>query len=168
MVTAVDLEFTEVKVAPALAVQMSGKCPPDPAAIGPAVRSAFESLMSFVHRRALAPNGPPRTIYTAHGRDGVSFIVAMPVAAGPVKPFDEPHLKVETLPGMKAYRFTHHGPYAGLGSTYEHITEFMIQKRWMKSQADWNRYMPMWEEYLNNPETTPAAELKTYIYLPAA
>jgi AraC family transcriptional regulator len=42
----------------------------------------------------------------------------------------------------------------------------MIEKQWMKSEADWARYMPMWEEYLNDPDSTPAAELVTYIYLP--
>ncbi len=36
----------------------------------------------------------------------------------------------------------------------------------MQCEADWARYMPMWEEYLNDPQTTPEAELMTYIYLP--
>jgi len=36
----------------------------------------------------------------------------------------------------------------------------------MQSEADWARYTPMWEEYRNDPETTPEAELLTYIYLP--
>ena len=37
----------------------------------------------------------------------------------------------------------------------------------MRSEADWAKYMPMWEEYMNDPERTPAAELLTHIYLPA-
>ena len=36
----------------------------------------------------------------------------------------------------------------------------------LQCEADWARYMPMWEEYLNDPQTTPEAELLTYIYLP--
>jgi effector-binding domain-containing protein len=38
----------------------------------------------------------------------------------------------------------------------------------MNSEADWTRYMPMWEEYLNDPHTTSEAELVTHIYLPVA
>jgi effector-binding domain-containing protein len=36
----------------------------------------------------------------------------------------------------------------------------------LKTEADWARFMPMWEEYLNDPETVPEAELVTYIYVP--
>ena len=63
-------------------------------------------------------------------------------------------------------RLTHHGPYADLAQTYSGITAFMIEKQWVRSEADWVRYMPMWEEYMNDPGPTPAAELMTYIYLP--
>lgn len=164
---AADLEFAEVKVAPALAVQVSGHCAPDPASISAAVQNAFQSVMNFITHRGLKPSGPARTIYTGHKPEQISFIVAQPVAAGPVRPFDEPHLRVETLPAKHAYRFTHHGPYSDLGQTYKHIDEFMRAKGLMKSQADWQRYMPMWEEYQNDPQTTPPEQLQTYIYLPA-
>lgn len=168
MPVATDLEFTEVQVAPALAVQLSGQCAPDPPSIGAAMRAAFDALGGFVTRHGLTPNGQPRAIYTAYGAGGVSFIVALPVVAGPPTPADEPPIRVDTLGATKAYRFTHHGPYTGLAKTYTQITAFMMEKGWMQSEADWMRYMPMWEEYLNDPEKTPAAELATYIYLPVA
>ena len=57
---------------------------------------------------------------------------------------------------------------ASLAATYGQITEFLKAKGLMQSEADWARYMPMWEEYLNDPQTTPGAELMTYIYLPAS
>ena len=44
----------------------------------------------------------------------------------------------------------------------------MRGKGLMESEADWMKYMPMWEEYLNDPATTPEAELVTHIYLPIA
>lgn len=153
-------------MAAALAVQLSNRCAPDPASISTAIGAGFESLMSFVTRQGLAVNGQPRTIYTEYGAAGVSFTLALPVAAGPPKPTDEPSIRVETLGAVKAYRFTHHGPYEKLALTYNQITEFMRAQGWMESEADWARYMPMWEEYLNDPCTTPAAELVTHIYLP--
>jgi hypothetical protein len=34
--------------------------------------------------------------------------------------------------------------------------------------TDWSQCSPMWEEYINDPMRTAAADLITYIYLPAA
>lgn len=166
MLTAANLEFAEVRVAPALAVQLLSQSKSDPASISAAMRTAFESVMGFVLRYKLSVNGPPRAIYTAYGAEGLAFTVALPVAAGPETAVHDSSIRIEELPSAKAYRFTHHGPYPDLTKTYNHITEFMKEKGWMKSEADWMRFMPMWEEYLNNPETTSPAELKTYIYLP--
>lgn len=168
MPVAPDLEFAEVQVGPALAVQLPGECPPDPPSIGAAMRAAFDAQGSYVSRHGLTPNGQPRAIYTAYGAGGVSFVVALPVVAGPATAVDEPPIRVDTLGATKAYRFTHHGPYTALATTYNQITAFMKEKGWMESEADWMRYMPMWEEYLNDPDETLAAELATYIYLPVA
>jgi effector-binding domain-containing protein len=168
MATATALEFAEVQVAPALAVQLDLECGPDPASIGAAMRTGFESLMSFINRHSLVPNNQPRAIYTAYGPGGVSVTLALPVAAAPASSLVNPPIRVDTLQGTKALRFTHHGPYARLADTYGRITAFMIEKQWMGSEADWARYMPMWEEYINDPDSTPAAELMTYIYLPVA
>lgn len=168
MPTALNLEFAEVQVEPALAAQLACECGPDPASISAAIRNAFESLMGFVRRHQLTENGNPRCIYTAYGATGVAFTVALPVAAGPGSVVEDSSVRVELLPAVKAYRFIHRGPYPDLAQTYHHISGFMKEKGWMKSEADWMRYMPMWEEYLNDPETTPPAELRTYIYLPVS
>lgn len=161
------LDFSEVEVAPALAVQLDVECGPDPASIGAGLRTGFESLMSFADRHSLVLNNQPRSIYTAYGPGGVSVTLALPVAAPPPPSVTEPPIRVDTLPGTRALRFTHRGPYEDLARTYSRITAFMVEKRWMASEADWARYMPMWEEYMNDPDRTPATELMTYIYLPA-
>jgi hypothetical protein len=163
-----ELEFAEVQVGPALAVQLPGQCAPEPPSISAAMHAAFDALGSYVTRHGLTPNGQPRAIYTSYGAGAVSYIVALPVVAGPSTAVDESPIRVDTLGAAKAYRFTHHGPYAALAKTYNQITAFMMEMGLMHSEADWVRYMPMWEEYLNDPETTPAAELATYIYLPVA
>ena len=162
------LEFTEVEVPPVLAAQMPGQSTPDPAAIAKAIGSTFGQLMGFVGQHKLRPSGPPRCIYTAYGPKGIEFIVAMPVAKPPAKPVKAGPGSVQSIPGGKALRFTHRGPYANLKNTYGQITEFLKTKGLMKTEADWARYMPMWEEYLNDPQTTPEADLLTYIYLPKA
>lgn len=161
-----DLEFSEVEVPPALAAQLPGHCAPDPASVSAAIGAAFGALLGFLGRHALTPVAPPRVVYTSYGPEGVSFTVAMPVAAPPAAPADEAPATVDVLPAAKAYRFTHRGPYQNLMQTYGRITAFMQSKGWMQSEADWARYMPMWEEYLNDPDKTPDAELLTFIFLP--
>lgn len=146
MLTATSLEFAEVQVAPALAAQLPCESGPEPASIGAAIRTAFESLMGFVLQRNLAMNGQPRVIYTAYGAKGVAFTVALPVTAGPESAMEDSSIRVEVLPAGKCLRFTHRGPYSELAQTYNQITEFMKDKGWMQSEADWVRYMPMWEE----------------------
>jgi len=160
------LEYVEVDVPPVLAAQIPGVCGPDPAAISRAIRTAFDELMSFVRQYKLSPSGPPRTIYTAYGPQGVRFTVAVPVAAPPAATRMIGSGSVKRLAQAKAMRFTHRGPYADLMKTYGQITEFLKTKGLMKTDADWSRYMPMWEEYLNDPQTTPPEELRTYVYLP--
>lgn len=166
MTTAADLEFTELQVAPVLAVRTPGQCAADPASISEAMGEAFGTLGGFIARHKLAINGAPRAIYHAYAANGVSFEVVLPVAGGPSTPADEPPIRVDTLPGTRAYRFTHHGPYPNLMQTYGRITAFLKEKGFLQADADLMRYMPIWEEYANDPGNTPPAELLTYIYLP--
>ena len=145
---------------------MPGKSGNEPASIAAAMGAAFEALMGFLETRKLTPAGPPRSIYETYGPHGVDFVVAVPVAGPPEKPIAGGPGSVGMLDGTKAMRFTHRGPYARLVATYGQINEFLKAKGLMQTEADWAKYMPMWEEYLNDPHTTPEADLITYIYLP--
>jgi effector-binding domain-containing protein len=163
------LEYVEeIEVPAVLAAQMPGVCGPDPAAISRAMRATFDELMGFIRQYKLSPSGPPRTIYTAYGPQGVRFTVAMPVAAPPATTRTIGPGFVKRLPPARVMRFTHHGPYAELAKTYGQIAEFLKGKGLMKTDADWSHHMPMWEEYLNDPQTTSPADLRAYIYLPIA
>lgn len=160
------LEFTEVEVPSVPAAQMPGECGPSPAVISSAMRTTFERLMGFLRQYQLTPAGPPRAIYTAHGPQGVRFTVAMPIAKPPTTPRTIGPGFIKPLPTARAMRFAHHGPYADLMKTYGRITEFLKARDLMQTDADWANFMPMWEEYRNDPQTTPEADLLTYIYLP--
>jgi len=166
MSTSNGLESAQVTVPPVLAAQMPGQCGCDPNAISTAMGEAFDALMTFIQRHSLVPSGPPRTIYTTYGPEGTKFVVVMPIVALPHGPLRSGPGSVDTIPGGKALRFTHRGPYRELMTTYGKITHFMLSKGLMKSEADWANYMPMWEEYLNDPDITPEADLVTHIYLP--
>ena len=159
---ATEMEFAEVEVPPTFAMQVPGRCAPDPASISTAIQTAFSSMAALLRQHSLSPAGPPRVIYNDYNPQGVDFILAMPVSTPPAEA--PPALK--KLDGAKAYRFAHHGPYRDLMQTYGRITAFMKTTGRMENDADWARYMPMWEEYLNSPDATPQDQLLTYIYLP--
>ncbi len=156
----------EVEVQSALAAQIPCRSSNDPSEIGRVMSEAFDALGAFARRYGLRFAGPPRSIYTGHGPEGSEFIVAVPVTAPPTQPVEEGSATVGEIPGGSALRFAHRGSYRQLITTYKRITEWMRETGRMESEADWEKYMPMWEEYLNDPESTPEDELLTHIYLP--
>ena len=167
-----SLEHEEVEVPPALAAQFQTRCGPDPSEISAAMGPAFRTLKGFIEQHRLTPAPPPRAIYSAHGPEGTEFTVAMPIA--PPAPASAPatgapeggSASIGTLPGARALRFLHRGPYRDMTATYQKITQFMQERGMLQSEADWANYMPMWEEYMNDPRSTPEEELITNIYLP--
>lgn len=53
------------------------------------------------------------------------------------------------------------GPYSEIETAYH-----WLFSQWLPASGHETRDFPMWEEYVNDPKTTPAAALKTRIYLP--
>jgi len=156
----------QVTVASVLAVQYSTGCSMDPGEIATTMGKAFETLHQFAGIHALQFASPPRAIYTGYGAEGVDFTVAVPVAADSAVDAEESEITVGEIPGGQALRFIHEGPYPKLRETYEQITAWMKEQGMLESEADWAKYMPMWEEYINDPESTPEEELITHIYVP--
>jgi len=161
-----DLEPTEVEVAPTLAAQTTCHSGLAQDQIKAVMGQAFDTIFGFMHQHGLASAGSPRAIYMSFDPRGVDFTVAVPVAAAPANAADSAPVAIASLPGAKTLRFTHRGPYEELMTTYNRIAQYLEAKGLMKDETDWARYMPMWEEYLNDPAETPEAELLTHIFLP--
>jgi effector-binding domain-containing protein len=159
-------EPEQITVAPVLAAQYSSACGTDPNEISATMGKAFEVLHHFAGTHGLQFASPPRAIYTGYDPEGIEFTVAIPIAAAPAADTDESEVTVGEVPGGQALRFIHEGPYPKLMETYGQITEWMKAQGMLESEADWAKYMPMWEEYMNDPESTPAEELITNIYVP--
>jgi len=66
-----------------------------------------------------------------------------------------------TLQGGDYAIITHQGPYEKLEESYK-----AIMGKWIPSSGREMRDCPVFEVYLNNPETTPADQLLTDIYIP--
>ncbi|HEX6052825.1 MAG TPA: GyrI-like domain-containing protein [Gemmatimonadaceae bacterium] len=164
MATATQLESMEVTVPPTLVAQVEGVTT-EPAEIPSAMSAAFRKLHDALVAERLAQVGPPQAIYTAWGPREVQFTVAVPIERAPHAPIGSAGITVATLPERTALRFVHRGPYHEIRSTYERIESWLRERGGIKTPADWARYSPMWEEYMNDPATTPESELLTHIFL---
>ena len=161
----IPLESMEVAVPAALVAQVQATSAPEPAAISAAIGAAFRSIEDFRQRNGIAAAGPPRVIYTSWGTDGVGFTAGVPIGQVPPNVADEGEVTIQALPEATALRFVHRGPYREVRHTYERIEAWLRERGGIKTAADWARYSPMWEEYLNDPTTTPESDLVTRIYL---
>lgn len=161
-----SLEPVEVLVEPVFAIQSEHSCSTDPNEIGAAMGAAFGAIHGFAAAHHLSFTGPPRAIYHEYGGGQTRFTVAIPIGAPPDQVQGEHACDVGTIPGGRTLRFTHTGSYSELKKTYDAITEWMKDEGLIHTEADWRKYSPMWEEYMNDPESTPESELLTYIYVP--
>lgn len=160
------IEATRTDSALMTSIQLDCQCAQDPGAISAAMGRAFETLGRFIGANGLTPGGPPRAIYNAYGPEGVDVTVAIPIEtpAAPIPAGGD--VRVALLPATRTLRFTHTGPYHELAGTYGRITQYLLKERLIEDEAGWAQFMPMWEEYVKDPASTPEAELVTHIHLP--
>lgn len=163
MTTETTLETMEVEVPPVMAATLTTTCDSRPEAIAQATGRAMQAVTSFIGRHFLTVAGPPRTIYTSYGATTTTLMVAIPIVQA-ASQWSDDDVKVVPISGAHAIRFLHRGPYEGLRETYGSIERWLRERGGLKTDADWLNYFPMWEEYLNDPTTTPPADLVTQIY----
>jgi len=65
------------------------------------------------------------------------------------------------LPATRCAVLEYTGPYSEIEAAYH-----WLFSEWLPTSGYETRDFPMWEEYVNDPKTTPASDLKTRIYLP--
>ncbi|WP_068703918.1 AraC family transcriptional regulator [Paludibacter jiangxiensis] len=73
----------------------------------------------------------------------------------------EGEIGVKTMPGGKYAVFLYQGSYDNLGSVYDTIFGY-----WLPESGAQLRNVACFEKYLNNPDKTEPAKLKTEIYVP--
>lgn len=159
-----DIAPAEVEVPPTVAAMVEGSSSWQPEAIKEAMGKAFQTLGAGVAAMGVAVAGPPRAVYHGYEEGGTRWTLAFPIAEAAAEASGE--VTVGELAGGPAFRFTHVGPYEGLSATYGRITAWMMEQGHMASEADWAKYSPMWEEYVDDPDSTPPDELRTFIYVP--
>ncbi len=129
-------------------------------AMADAMAGAFAAMGAFLQGAGVKPAGPPLALY--HDRNlatgTISVDVGFPVAASDTtKAAGAVH--AGQTPSGKALKAVHHGAYATMPRCYECIAAHM-EKFGLGVPSS------SWEVYLNDPRTTPEAELLTEIYVP--
>jgi effector-binding domain-containing protein len=118
----------------------------------------FKTVTGFLAKQGIKPSGPMITIYTATDDSSFSFQAAVPVAELPKDP-PKGDIAVGKSPAGKALKFTHHGSYDSMDTTYEAITNYLDEK-----QLDAKDLFI--EEYRTDPVTTAEDKLVIDVYVP--
>jgi len=160
-----NLESMEVLVPATLVAEYHGSSAAESSAISAAVGAALRTVQTFLIVNGISAAGAPRVVYREWSPGGVKFTAAVPIAAVPPNVNDSADVSIKATPECSALRFVHRGPYRDVRHTYDRIEAWLRERGGIKTAADWARYSPMWEEYLNDPATTPESELITRIYL---
>ena len=126
--------------------------------IGPAMGEAFPKIYHALISSGVEPAGMPLARYFDFGTEETTFECAVPVAA----PFEaSEEVQPSTVGGGEAAFALHVGPYEAIGETWQALVTWVSEQGRVPAG-------PTWEVYLDDPQETPEAELKTELYVPLA
>lgn len=122
-----------------------------PAFFARAVQVAAASLA----REGIEPAGPPIAMYSGELGDTFEVLVGFPITRDPQA--DE--LVRLRLPGGRAARAVHRGPYKTLPEVYERLGAWFAERHLQPPHR-------MWEEYVVGPDETGDAGCVTRVVYP--
>ena len=149
-----DFERRTLPAQPYLYVE--GESPYEGEKIAAAMGAAFGKVFGFVAEAGISPLSAPITVYLGMDPSTLRFRSGVMVSAADAAKADAGVLADE-LPGGEAMATVHVGPYGKMNETHQalwnHMEEHAIEGA-----------MPVWEVYVDDPEETDEAELRTEIY----
>jgi effector-binding domain-containing protein len=146
------VELVERPAQPTLAVRTKTAVENLPQAVG----QAYGAVMAYAGQLGIWPAGAPFVAYHNMDMADLDMEIGFPFAE---RQAGQGAVLAGEIPGGKAAACLHIGPYDRLGGAYGALNE------WMEA----NGYAPtgvVYEFYLNDPETTPPAELQTQVVFP--
>lgn len=157
-----DLTGFDAKLEPVNPVHyayVKGTSTTDPADVGRAIGAAFGQLRAGLQKQNIQPAGAPLAITRRWDEAAkvYEFEAGLPVDAG-VTALAEGLQLGNTYAGL-ALHVEVKGPYSGIKHAYEQVDAW-LHASGLKSNGD------VWEQYPNDPATTPPAELLTLIEVP--
>ena len=160
---AVEPQFVNLAVQPTAAVRV--RRPMSTVDVGALMDDAMSRLAERMGQAGATPVGPPYARYHAWGGEladvEIGFLLAETIdgltalADGP-----EGEVGASELPGGRAAKTVHRGPYPTLGDAYSSLHD------WIHSQGSDEGDGP-WESYIDNPaDVADLAQLRTELTWP--
>lgn len=127
------------------------------------INRSFEQLTPFAFARGLFEEGArwfaiyyddPETVPEQALRSDAC------VEIGPGTPL-VPGLRAAEIAATRVASVVHKGPYSEIQAAYRHL-----YRTWLPRSGEEAADRPCFEQYLNNPRSTPASELLTEVFLP--
>ena len=128
------------------------------------IGKAFHELVVWATARGLGGKGSRIIGIYYDDPDSVAEEDLRALAGGVVDAdfqLDDDKLVLHELVGGRTAVLLHKGPYAQAGQSYD-----WLYGTWLPQSGEQPADAPMYEEYLNDPQTTPPAELLTEICMP--
>jgi effector-binding domain-containing protein len=155
-----ELQAEITTVAPLTIAYVTATTGTEDSEIEQAITAAYGQVMQFVSERGLLQTAPPVIINTSMEPSGYVFDAAVPINEAPVDPpADDSPVKIGRTYEGTALKFIHRGPYSELPKTYEKIEAYIAAHGFEVTDRSW-------DQYLNDPTTTPPEDLITHIYFP--
>ena len=159
-----DLAGADIKLLqmqPISIVYASGKTTTDGRDVANALDAAYAQVKTFIAAHNLKVTGARMAVTRVWdpAHNNYEFDAAIPAAVDTLTvPANSPVKLGQTL-GGEVVLATYTGPYSGTGAVYNQITAWLAANGLSATGLTW-------EQYLNDPATTPDSKLVTRIYTP--
>ncbi len=152
-----NVSATEVK-AQTLAY-VSGTTTTDVTDIGTAYAVAYSKVLAYTQKHKLRPAGAPVSIARKWDEKEKihEYDAGVPVESAPAG--NEGEVRIQSTYAGKALKVVYQGAYKDMGPTYDALFAYAAVYGYTQNAN-------LWEEYVNDPASTPESDLITNIYFP--
>ena len=126
------------------------------ASIAAGMDSAFSALWQHLSDSGVQPSGPPFVLYLGAPEGEFPIEVCVPVGPGAV---GAQEIEARELPGGEGAVLVHHGPYDGLATSWQALTQW-VQDSGRRPSG------PPREVYVTDPSSTAPEDLRTELVIP--
>jgi len=138
-------------------VLLAARSANDANAIGVTLGVAYGRLSGFISTQGLRQVAPPIAIYYGESNGALSLDAGIPVDRTDVPAVNS--IRTARSYEGRVVKAVHRGDYTGLPEARKQVQAYL-------ATAGLTQGGPLWEQYVSDPGSTPAAELITHIFVP--